>query len=159
CGINAGGDPSACVVLGNGTIRGSGACYPPTSVGIYCDRGGCNRIANNRLITGRGAANDTGGAWMNNRNAAVEKNQNQGGGVNNGGGMGTSTGVRMDNGYGRIENNRIFGHLQSDCNCGGGNPANPAFSFGVRAFIEGGVYEADVHSNDIDAAGPPPGAA
>lgn len=158
CGINAAGDPSECVVLGNGSIRGSGACFPPTSVGVHCDRGSCNRIANNRLITGRGAANDSIGVWLDDSGTVVENNLIQGGCVANGGGMGTSTGVRMDNAAGRLENNRIFGYVAADCQCGAGAAGNPAASYGVRMFIEGGVYESDVHSNDIDAGGPPPGA-
>ncbi len=158
CGINAAGDPSECVVLGNGSIRGSGACFPPTSIGIHCDRGGCNRIANNRLITGRGAANDSVGVWLDDSGTVVENNQIQGGCVANGGGMGTATGVRLDNAAARLENNRIFGYTASDCQCGAGSAGNPAASYGVRMFIEGGVYESDVHSNDIDAGGPPQGA-
>ena len=114
------------MVLGNASIRGSGACFPPTSVGVRCDDGACNRIANNRLITGRGAANDSVGVWLGSTGTSVENNLIRGGCVANGAGMGTSTGVRMDNAYARLENNRILGYQAADCNCGAGGAGNPA---------------------------------
>ena len=156
CGLQN-GVASKCVVLSNGAIKGSGACFPPTSIGVRCDDGGCNRIANNRLITGRGAAMDSVGVWLGSTGTSVENNQIQGGCAGTQGNPGVSTGVRTDDAYARLENNRIYGYLGTDCNCGAGSNGNPSASHGLRVFLKGGAHEVDVHSNDIDAGGPPPG--
>jgi hypothetical protein len=158
CGLQN-GVASKCVVLSNGVIKGSGACFPPTSVGVRCDDGGCNRIANNKLITGRGAATDSVGVWLGSTGTSVENNVIQGGCAGTANTPGVSTGVRTDDAYARLENNRIFGYLASDCNCGaGGSSGNPSASHGLQVRLKAGAHELDVHSNDIDAAGPPPGA-
>ena len=40
-----------------------------------------------------------------------------------------------------------------------GRGGQPGLTYGVQVAVASGVQEVDVHSNDIDAGGPPPGAA
>lgn len=156
CGAGGMGNPSRCVILNNGAIKGSGACFPPTATGIKCENGSCMRIAGNRLITGRGAQNDSVGILLFSTGVSIENNVIQGGCAGTGGNAGNATGIRTDDAYARLENNRIFGYAYSDCKCGSNNPQNPGnttASYGMRILVKAGPNQLDVHSNVIDGSG------
>ena len=62
-----------------------------------------------------------------------------------------ATGVETNDSYARLQNNRIFGVTVADCGPGGN--VNVQESYGLRAFVDAGNHEVDVHSNDIDGTG------
>jgi hypothetical protein len=142
CAANAAGLPSKCVVLGNQVIQGSQFGFPPISTGVRCDDGGCNRIEKN-VITGRGGQTAYG-VFLQNTGTFVDANEIRGGCSP------VATGVQAENAYARLQNNAIFGRINSDCT-GAMNPA-PTSSVGLRVLVSAGVNEIDVHSNNIDGA-------
>ncbi|MEO7329937.1 MAG: hypothetical protein ABI193_15275 [Minicystis sp.] len=142
CGKNAGGQASQCVVLGNLAIQGSQFGFPPIAIGVRCEDGGCMRVADN-TITGRGGTASYG-VWLGKTGTVVDNN------LIRGGCSPTAVGLRADNSFARVQNNRIFGFTASDC---GNGVANPQQSIGLQVFIVPGVNEIDVHSNDLDGAG------
>jgi hypothetical protein len=141
CGTNASGVASKCAVLNNQTISGSAQGFPPISVGVRCEDGGCLRIAGNRLITGNGGV-AAYGVWLGKTGTVIENNTVAGGCGQ------TTTGVYAQDSFARLQNNRIFG---AACPASGG--ANLLNSYGLRVEAGAGANELDVHSNDIDGSG------
>lgn len=144
CAANAQGVPSKCVVLGNQLIQGSQFGFPPISTGVRCDDGGCNRIEKN-VITGRGG-NVAYGVFLQKTGTFVDANEIRGGCAP------TATGAHAEDAYARVQNNQIFGRTNVDC-AAGSNPMSTS-SVGLRVLVSAGVNEIDIHSNNIDGAGP-----
>lgn len=142
CAANMAGVASKCVVLGNQLIQGSQAGFPPIATGVRCDDGGCNRIEKN-IITGRGGTTSYG-VFLQKTGTFVDSNEIRGGCSP------TSTGLQAEDAYARVQNNLVFGRMNSDC-LAVMNPA-PTSSVGMRVLVSAGVNEIDVHSNNIDGA-------
>ncbi len=138
----SGGTPSRCVVDGNLSLRGSDFGYPPVSAGVRCESSSCVKITGN-TITGRGGG-VAYGVWLGQTGAYVADN------VVRGGCAGTAIGVYAEDSYARLENNRIFGYVQTDCS---GSPPVVSKSYGLQVFTADGPNEIDVHSNFIDGGG------
>ncbi len=143
CGPNAANVPSKCVVLGNKRIAGSVAGFPPIATGVRCDGASCARIEQN-AITGRGG-NVSYGVYLQQSGAYVDNNDIRGGCST------VATGVMAVDSYSRLQNNRIIGYTNLDCN--GAVFNNVQLSYGLRTTLAAGNNELDVHSNDIDGGG------
>jgi len=139
CGLAA-GVTSRCVVLGNQLIEGSSFGYPPTSIGVMCEDGACNRVANN-TITGR-AGVDSWGVWLENTGAFVDSNI-----ISGGCGTNSAVGLFSRDAWARVQNNAIAGGT-----CAGSSVAGREF-IGLRVVAATGRNELVVHSNTIDGAG------
>ncbi len=138
-GVYCGHDGTAasrCAVLNNANIRGSAFGYPPTSTGVRCDDGACNRVADNAINANGGVT--TVGLWLDNAGTVVERNDISGGCATAGG---EEIGVLAENTWARLENNRIRG---GECDVP---------SVGLRVVAADGTNEIDVHSNVIDGGG------
>jgi hypothetical protein len=139
----SGGTPSRCVVDGNLALRGSEFGYPPVAAGVRCEGGSCVKITGN-TITGRGGQSVSYGIWLGQTGAYVANN------VVRGGCSATSIGVYAEDSYARLENNRVFGYVQTDCT---NNPPVVSKSYGLQVFSSDGPNEIDVHSNFLDGTG------
>lgn len=135
--------PSRCVVLGNALIQGSEANFPPTSVGVRCDNGGCMRIENN-VITGR-AGVDTWGVWMENTGAVVTGNTITGGCPS-----GNAVGVHADDAYSVFRNNTIAAGT-----CASGTTAAGKTFVGVEVVSRDSAHELVLDGNVVEGQGMP----
>jgi hypothetical protein len=138
CG-GSGTTASRCAVLGNKLIQGSASNHALGSAGVTCEGGACTRVAGN-TIDGR-AGVDTVGLYVANGGPLIERNI-----IAAGCGTKTSTGLRIDNGSSRVQNNVLRG---------AGCDANQLTtqSFALRVYVQPGGSEVDVHSNTLDAGG------
>jgi hypothetical protein len=143
CARDAGsGIASRCTVLGNVSILGSGAGFPPTSTGIRCDDGACAIIQNNGQISGR-AGQISFGVVLGKTGTLVDANV-----IRAGCAMSQGIGLLSSDSFARIQNNQIFG-ATVDGFC---TPTAPA-STAVRAVLGAGANEIDLHSNDLFGEG------
>jgi len=138
CG-GQGATASRCAVLGNKLIQGSAGNHALASAGILCEGGACTRIAGN-TVDGH-AGSDSVGIAVIGGGPLIERNN-----ILGGCGTNTTTGLRIDNGSGRVQNNLIRGAA-----CEGN--LGTTLSLGLRIYVQPGGNELDVHSNTIDGAG------
>jgi hypothetical protein len=139
------GVASRCVVDGNLSLRGSEQGFPPVAAGVRCESGSCVKITQN-TITGRGGVVSYG-VWLGQTGAFVGNNVIRGGCAST-----TAVGVYTEDSYARLENDRIFGYVGTDC-VNNQVPQNLSKSYGLQAFMTLGNNELDVSSNLIDGAG------
>ena len=138
CGA-MGGVPSLCGIRNNVLIEGSQFGVPPSSTGVECDAGSCDRIVGN-VITGRGGVNVYGLA-LGGSSPLVDRNV-----ITGGCGTTSATGVVTERSSARLQNNRIFA---GSCNVVASTPS----SFIGLHVLAGVTSEIDAHSNDIDGGG------
>ncbi len=143
CGANAGGVASRCAVLGNLDIEGSARGFPPTSVGVRCDDGGCLRIENNR-ISGRGGM-EAWGVYIGASGTLISGNLILGGCAAN------ATGLYAEGSFARIENNYVRGFVANECAVG--STFTPTNTVAMHVAASAGANEVDVHSNTLDSNG------
>ncbi|MBI2388712.1 MAG: hypothetical protein HYV09_03760 [Deltaproteobacteria bacterium] len=134
------GVASRCTILGNQSILGSQAGFPPSSTGVRCDRGACARIERNAMISGAQGIN-TFGLVLDGAATFVDRNVITGGCT-----RGEGIGLLSIGSAARVQNNAILGG--TDCSSGA-----PTSAFGVKVLIGGGLGELDLHSNSIVAGG------
>lgn len=146
CGANASGVASRCAVLGNLLIDGSTTQFPPTSVGVRCDDGGCLRIEDN-VITGRGGVLSWG-IHMGESGTFVARNVVSGGCASN-----TAVGIRAEGSFARFENNFVHGFDAATCPAG--SAVTATLSIGLHVLPGVAPNEIDFHSNSVEAHGRP----
>jgi len=145
CAQNARGVPSRCTILGNESILGSQAGFPPTSTGVKCDAGACLRIENNRRISGnQGTA--TFGVVLSGAATVVNNN-----GIDAGCTRTRGIGLLSVDAPARVQNNIISGSQP----CTGGAAM---ISEAVVVQASPGSNELDLHSNTLHGQGTPNGA-
>ena len=137
CGANLTAS-SECVILGNQLIQGSIFGFPPFAMGVRCDDDGCMRIANN-TIDGHGGVNAYG-VFLGATGPFIDDND-----IIGGCGASSTTGLRAEGAYARIQNNRI---TSGQC----GVDAISTF-IGLDVYLDDTNNELDVHSNTIDGRG------
>jgi hypothetical protein len=141
CGASAIG-ASRCAVLGNLDIEGSGRAFPPTSVGVRCDDGGCLRIEGNR-ISGRGGQ-ESWGIYLGASGTFIRGNEIIGGCASV-----SSIGIHAEGAYARIENNFVHAYDLSECTAG--MVGNVMRSTALHVVPTNAPGELDVHSNTLEA--------
>jgi hypothetical protein len=139
CSANASAVPSHCSLLDNLSIQATNLTLGEIAVGVRCDDGSCNRVAGNVVVGGQGT--EVFGLILDATGSFVERNE-----IHGGCGVSTTTGVRSESAYARLENNLIFAGACTFSTSG-------TFT-GLDVLINGDEASAlDVHSNVIDAGG------
>jgi hypothetical protein len=152
CGTR-GGASASCVIEDN-TVNG--VYSTPLSVvsqvrgvGVECGDGSCSRIEDNLIVGLAGPAYCSTcsfygvGIDLINTSSFVAGNSVSGGCAH------STTGLRIEDGSPRVENNEISG-FEGDCNAGTSGPSLAATALALR-FVAG-KGEPDIHSNEIRAA-------
>ena len=134
------GVASRCTILGNGTILGSGAGFPPTSTGVRCDEGACAIIRNNALISGRGGQIAVG-VVLGRTGTLVDANV-----IGAGCASIEGIGLLSNDSFARVQNNQILG-------AAAGIGCTAPASYAAKVVLGAGANEIDLDSNDLFAEG------